>query len=232
MARGSGRRRRAVEQMRARLLRSGWPRYIAFSALLVGGAAGFLTSVGLLELDLTDMAIRYPIAASVAYGVFLLALRAFVWLARHRIDPEFPDLEDAVDIVDVVSDVVSSHSSTPGFDASSGGGLDLPVPDADEGIVILIPILVLVALGVAVFWSIALAPTLVAELFVDAFIVSAVARRFARNDPGGWLDTALRRTWKPFLAVLVLLTLAGFLTHLVAPGAESIGDVLALIRWA
>lgn len=75
-------RKRAIERVRRRLLRGGWPRLFMSFLLILTGGAGFLVSSALLHLGVEQMAVRYPLAVLAAYSVFLLLLR--LWLALQR----------------------------------------------------------------------------------------------------------------------------------------------------
>lgn len=81
----AGRRARAVERVRARLMKRSSPRLQMIALLMVTGGVGFGAAVVMLELGLRSMAVRYPLALLIAYGAFLLLLR--LWLrsvARRR----------------------------------------------------------------------------------------------------------------------------------------------------
>ncbi|HEX8495071.1 MAG TPA: hypothetical protein VF658_19685 [Pyrinomonadaceae bacterium] len=74
-------RERAIELIEQRLLRKGKPRLQMTLILTLTGAAGFLISFALLHIGITWMWLRYPIAILLAYCVFLLLLR--FWLFSH-----------------------------------------------------------------------------------------------------------------------------------------------------
>ena len=69
-------RETAIARLRARLLRLEQPRLLMALIVAMTGAAGFLTSAGLLQLGLRRMWLRYGLALVTAYLCFLL----FVWL--------------------------------------------------------------------------------------------------------------------------------------------------------
>jgi hypothetical protein len=71
-------------------------------------------------------------------------------------------------------------------------------------------------------WS---APVLFAELLVDGVLAAGLYRRLRRAPGRHWLETALRRTWLPFLLTAVLAALAGWGLAVYAPGATTLGEV-------
>ena len=62
----------AIQRMRARLLREGFPRVQMFILVSLTGLAGFGASVAMLAAGIDAMALRYLLAMGVAYIVFLL----------------------------------------------------------------------------------------------------------------------------------------------------------------
>lgn len=118
-----GDRERAVERVRRRLVRGGWPRLLVSFLLALTGAAGFLVSTVLLHLGVTMMAVRYPLAVLSAYCVFLLLLR--LWLALRRTDGS--DADWILDTGDAIPHFIDAGVSAGGDAAASatfGGGAD------------------------------------------------------------------------------------------------------------
>jgi hypothetical protein len=98
--------------------------------------------------------------------------------------------------------------------------------DADDlWPVILAAVLALGAI-VAVGFVVVSAPTLLAEVALDAGLMSTVYRRLRRQDAGHWSGAVLRRTWLPALAVVLITAGAGYALQLAAPEARSIGGVI------
>ena len=98
--------------------------------------------------------------------------------------------------------------------------------DADDlWPVILAAVLALGAI-VAVGFVVFSAPTLLAEVVLDAGLMSTVYRRLRRQDAGHWTGAVFRRTWLPALAVILFTAGAGFALQLAAPEARSIGGVI------
>jgi hypothetical protein len=237
-------RSHAILRIKRRLELDGFPRMQM--SLIVGltGAAGLLFSFILLQLGVTHMALRYPLALLLAYGVFLVLL--WLWLRTQA--------EDYLDIPDFSgSGSGGSGDCTPAFEGGGGnfggggasGSFDGPtsftpvesdasplseaagaVGDADE---LAIPLLVVVfALGLALasLYVVYAAPMLFAELLVDGALTYALYRRVKAADAPHWLGSAVRRTALPFVLTGVFVAAAGAAMAAYAPGAQSIGQVV------
>ena len=188
--------------------------------LMLVGAGGFAVSFALLHLGLKEMWLRYPIAVISGYAIFLALLRGWVGMEKKRFNPSTPDVGSAFE------ERRSTYSYYGRRDHSWFDWLDIPTVDFDEGCLVVLLIGVLFALiGVLVF-VIASATSLVAEVFLDAFIVTVLYRRLRIAAREHWLGTAVRRTWFPALLTAALLSLAGWCLETATPGAHSIGPAL------
>ncbi len=203
------------------------PRVQMMLLLAATGAAGFLASYGLLQLGVDRMALRYPLAAGVAYLMFFLLLRLWLALPRDSDEYSMDGLDLAVDVADVSLDVMSFGSSPPMpvTKASSGPSLDLGVPDLDEGIFLVVLAAVAAVVLGAVIYVIYLAPLLLAEVLVDGVLLVAFYKRLKGPQPEHWALCAVRRTWLPAIIVAVTFFFAGVVFQNLAPEARSIGGV-------
>ncbi len=109
-------REELIEKTKERLLRHGLPRLEMSILVALTGAAGFLSSYTLLQLGMNSMAVRYPIAVAIAYGVFLLLLRVWLYIQRHG----WTEVIDSGDLVDVAGAALDGAGETA--EAFSGGG--------------------------------------------------------------------------------------------------------------
>jgi hypothetical protein len=230
------------------------PRTQLLIVMLLAGGAAFLTSVLLLwsPADVFEgMAVRYPAAALCGYLAFIALIR--VWIALHRpaadSDSGFDPLPDALDVVDAMSSVRLPRESTPAFGGgrSGGGGasgdwsggrvhssagsrgswgIDL---DLDGGFWLVLAGAVAAAGLVAIGYVIYMAPVLLAEVALDAAIISVLYRRLRRDEQGYWLTTVISNTWIPALVLVVFAFAAGFALQQVAPEARSIGGVVQAV---
>jgi len=109
--------------------------------------------------------------------------------------------------------------------AKSAAGDATSILDLDEFLVIL-AIIAAVGASIAVsLYLIASAPILFAEVLLDGALCAGLYRRLRRSERRHWLESAVRRTWIPVLAVMVSFALAGLAIQHYAPEAKSIGDV-------
>jgi hypothetical protein len=240
-------RSHAVLRVKRRLEHDGFPRIQM--GLIVGltGAAGLLFSFILLQLGVTHMALRYPLALLLAYGVFLVLLWLWLWLRTKA--------EDYVDMPDpsgLVPD--GSGNCTPAFEGGGGnfggggasGSFDGPASSspvdsdasplseaasavgdgADELAIPLLVVAFALGLALASLYVVYVAPILFAELLVDGALSYALYRRIKTADSPHWLESALRRTALPFLLTGVFVAAAGAAMAAHAPGAQSIGQVI------
>lgn len=235
-----------------RLAKEESPRLAMLVILSAAGLSGFLASYGLLQAGMQSMGLRYPIAAVAGYAVFLVGIR--VWLAVRRKDL-WPDLPDAVDpgvsaggdwapVEPTVSfgggggfsgggaggsiDPVGGSGSLPELCASPDiGGLEAAA-DLDElGVVVLVIVAVAFVIAglVGTISVIVAAPSLLAEVLVDAVIAGTAYRHLRHLTKGHWIRGTVGRTWKSVAALVVTLSIAGILLQSLGTGVDSIGDV-------
>jgi hypothetical protein len=214
-----------IHRARKSLEEHAWPRLQMFLIVSLTGAAGFLASWCMLRLGFDTMWMRYATAMCVAYAAFLMLL--WLWLRTSA---------DLVDVADVALDL-----DVPGALQHHGGGDDNMLGDAlgaagdaDELAIPLAVLLLLAGLALALFVTcfsvISSAPLLLAELMVDGALSAGLYRRLRGADSRHWLETALRRTVKPFVATTVLVAACGWGLGLLVPHAHSLGEVLAQSR--
>lgn len=196
--------------------------------VLATGFAGFLASYVMLRIGVESMALRYPLAVAVAYVAFLGLL--WCWLRLRGTE------EDAIDVMDASTPSSSSRSDDGGwsdaggadFDAGSGDGLDLgDAGSLDEGLFVVVVLVVLFGVFVLVASLVWSAPILFAEILLDAALAAGLYRRLRRASSTHWLESAVSRTWKYFVGFAVILAIAGFAMQAYAPEAVSVGGVLA-----
>jgi len=226
-------RRRLFGRVRRFLALRRSPRMVLTSILVLTALAGFLASIGMLKLGLSAMWLRYPLAVLAAWGFFLILVRMWAESEREslRVDEELAALGSGN----------SEFDGKPGRSVLRDGERRsrwwdwLDVPDvsgfADDLGGCLVALVVLVALGAllgafaALGGLIAQAEVLLAEVLLDAVLISALSKRRKHLEPRWWLDGVLRQTAGPVLWTMAFLMAAGFLMGHFAPGADSVGDV-------
>jgi hypothetical protein len=237
-----------VDAARERLLREDSPRAQMLVILLLSGAAAFLASVAMLSAGIERMAWRYPLALLVGYAAFLLLIRAWIAWKRRALHAD-PNLADVPLPSADHSDAALPNLFRGGRSGGGGGGAawDQPPPtfaaappaptavskifdgasaDFDDGAVLVI--LAALALGgaLAISYIVYAAPALLAEVAVDAALVTTVYRRLRERDAPHWALSVVRRTWLPVLGLAALLMAGGFALQRAVPSARSIGHVL------
>lgn len=231
-------RQREVARIRRMLLRLQSPRLHMGAIVALTGLAGFLCSATLLHAGMGAMWQRYPTAVLAAYIVFLLLV--WVWLRLRGDGGDGLDLPDGGD--------AHAPSGWHGGGGRSGGGgasasfdtdaspteletltLGDAVPDgfdADDGIFVAIAIAIAAAAALGAVWLVWAAPTLFAEILLDATLSAGLYRRLRHLQAEHWLVTAVRRTCWPFLLTAIVVAAVGALVQALVPGADSIGDLL------
>ena len=97
---------------------------------------------------------------------------------------------------------------------------------ADEFAIPFAVLLVLVGMALASCYVVWIAPVLFAELVVDGTLSLLLYRRLRKQPDRHWLESALRRTWLPFLLTAVFFALVAMAMGRVAPGARSLGEAV------
>ncbi len=221
--------------------------------VLGAGTAGFLLSAGLLSLGVGSMALRYTLAACAGYLAFLLGIK--IWLTRRlgQAQRERSRWLDHIDPSGLAPDSAPAEPSFTfgggGEFSGSGAGSSINAPspvspmepadsdsidlidvvDLDESLaVIVVPIVLLGFVFAGLFGSFAIvlgAPSLLAEVLLDGIIAAWAYRHLRQLSPQHWLAGVVRRSWKPFAAILVSLAIGGYALQALVPGVRSIGDL-------
>jgi hypothetical protein len=222
-----------VADVRTRFIAQRNPRLQILLIVAASGGVAFLASMGLLRAGLTHMGVRYPIAALVGYAAFLALIR--IWIAWQRRSLDLP--LDGLDVGPARgagggSDWFGGGRSGGGgggghWDGSSHGvesGIDAGFNVDEAWPLVLAAVFALggvLALGYVVY----AAPVLLAEVALDAALVTTLYRKLRREDTRSWVESAFRGTWLAALTVVAMLTCAGIAIQWFLPEAESIGDV-------
>jgi hypothetical protein len=179
----------------------------------------------MLHLGVPHMWIRYPVAVLGAYGVFLLLIRGWVEIERAKFDSRAVKFSDEIRIAGGYPDEWRRESGqgSSWFDWLDVSNIDFGF---DEGCLPLILFGVVFGLIAAVCVTVINAPALLAEVFVDAFLVSIMYRKLRIAAKAHWLGTAIRRTWRTALFVATLLMIGGVCLEMLAPGSRSIGPAI------
>ncbi len=214
------------------------PRTMLSLILLATGGAGFAASFTMLRCGVDSMAFRYPLAVLLAWGVFLLLVRA--WAAQEaahfREDEHLGDFEFTPEnFKKPVRENGPLAERKQKRDRDRGWGwldwLDLGdlFSGELEGFLFGIAAIVVLAAFVGAIATLAgligEAEVLIAELFLDAVLLSAFSKRLSRLKPQWWVAGVLRQTIWPVLLTACTLMFAGVFLKGIVPEAKSIGGV-------
>jgi hypothetical protein len=201
-----------LRRLERHLLRTSYPRIQVFLLVLLTGAVGLLTSTVLLHLQVRIMALRYVVSVAGAYGAFLVFVSLWILSQQRRwkgiVRSGGPRRAN-------VREVEARSVKEGSFDAIDW--LDL---DTD-----LLPMVLVVAgiLSIAFFvWYlisvIALAPELLAEVFLDG-VLSAALSPIATNRTWTLDQDGIRSDeGSVFVGTVVLCICRGLVTTLRARG--------------
>ena len=191
--------------------------------VMVAGVGGFVISYFLLHHGFGKMFFRYPVAVCGGYVIFLGQLRIWVEIERGFFNPA------EVVISRVPSD---DEMKPPGTVPREIGGSWLNWLDAmadPEGCLVVLIIGLIVAAASLVVSFIMAGPELLAEVFLDAVVVTMFYRHLKTAAREHWLGTAVRRTWISALLTAVALAMLGGMLDMAAPNCHSIGPAMKAI---
>lgn len=174
------------------------------------------------------MWVRYPITVLLSYAVMLGLIRLWVEVEWSRFDPGGEEVSYSA-----IENDEPGNFSPPRGGRSWLDWIDLPHVDIfewDEGCLPAILGVIALVLAFLFLVTIAGAPALLAEVFLDTFLAAALYRRLRIAQKEHWLGTALRKTWRSALITAVALMIGGWILEEMAPGSRSIGKAIEQIR--
>lgn len=180
-----------------------------------------------------SLALRYAVTLGVGYLGYLGLLR---WWAQRLVEGR-TDID--LDIPDVISGTSNPSTCAETADASAVGdiasGALEAAAGADEGAVIVVPVLAIFLVGIALAtgagalallyfgWDALLA---VAVEIAFSYVSARAAVRVARE---GWLTVAVKLTWKPLLGALLCAVLLGAVIDRFMPQVNSLPQAMRLL---
>ena len=225
------------------------------------GSITLLVTWGVSHLQMAagveSLALRYLVSLGAGYLAYLCVVRLWASWLLGRGDGS-ADLADMANAIDWPAGGGPACMPLP----SSGGGGDFAgagasgdfagtgdgllgdvaggafeaAASADDGAVVVVPVVAIFLIGVALLfgvgalallyfgWEVLL--TVAVEL---AFSVST-ARAFVGVEREGWLSAVVRLTWKPLLGAVVCAVLLGATIDHFVPQAQSLPEALHLLR--
>ncbi len=206
--------------------------------LLIGSATLLLmwgVSSLVMHFGTQSLALRYLFTLGVGYGAYLLILR---WWAqrlaegRTHVDVDIPDI-----LPDGGTDTGYAglaNADGTGLGDLAGGALEA-AGSADEGAVIVVPVIAIFLIGIAIVFGagwlamlyfgsdVLLAVTLEVAF---SYVSARAAVRLARE---GWLPAAVRLTWKPLLGAVVCAVLLGVAIDHFMPQVNSLPGAVRML---
>lgn len=212
-----------------------------------------------MVLGSDSLALRYGLTLGVGYLIYLLALR--IWASALLRRDVSLDAGGDLPVPDIGSSIEVPRVSLPDFSAGGGGdfagggasgdfsdlaggvadagdvasgALDVAA-GADEGAVVVVPVVVVFLIGAAVLFG---AGSLLLLYFgSEALLAVAVelafgyvtARTAVRVVREGWLSAVVRLTWKPLLGALFCAVALGALIDTFIPQARSLPQAVKLM---
>lgn len=180
-----------------------------------------------------SLALRYAVTLGVGYLGYLGLLR---WWAQRLVEGR-TDID--LDVPDVISGTSNPSTCVEAANASAvrdiaGGALEAAA-GADEGAVIVVPVLAIFLVGIALVtgagalallyfgWDALLA---VAVEIAFSYVSARAAVRVARE---GWLTVAVKLTWKPLLGALLCAVLLGAVIDRFMPQVNSLPQAVRVL---
>jgi hypothetical protein len=233
-----------------------------FIGSMVLGVMG-LTSYFQMQMSAGSLALRYLVTLGVGYLAYLLVLRLWAGALVGRsggnfdigIDLSTPGPGRSPDADAGGFDLPGLQSGNGGDFGGAGasgdfsGAADAGGPlgelasgaievaaSADEGAVVVVPVVAVFLLGCAIIFGVGSLGMLyfgwealltVAVEIAFSYVSARTAIRVVRE---GWLSAAVRLTWKPLLGAVVCAVLLGAAIDYFMPAAHSLPQAIKLIR--
>ena len=128
---------------------------------------------------------------------------------------------------DAVSEPVRSSVASVGRGGSWGKSIGLDIDLGDEGIaivLIVLGLLLLVIFGAGAYLVYA-APEILAEAAFEALLAAGLINASRKITRKGWIGSVLRATWIPFLLVVLMTGIFGWVAETYFPDATRLADI-------
>ncbi|XDD45281.1 hypothetical protein AB3N60_11190 [Leptospira sp. WS39.C2] len=207
-----------VDQIKAILLKKGNPRFQMFVILSVTFICATITSFVLLNLGISLMYIRYPIAIFSGYLSFFLFLRIWVFFAFKGMNLH-PD--ESYNLLRIDTNKINSNSEMN----ISSAPYDFLFDHEQAFLIILFLILtlsILIIFGYVIFIS----PIFLSEIVFESIALTFVYKKIKNYQSIGWYGVIIKNTIIPFLILLAIFTFIAFLIQSALPEIKSMGDLI------
>ena len=220
-------RLRARAALEAYFRERSFPRLTLGLLVTVAGFAGFLISHYLLYHGFQKMWQRYPLAVITGYIVFLIQLRLWVEIERSRYNPNEVIITTDTPVEKVEMTILDRYQRG---DHSWIDWLDYTGLDFSEGCFVGCLFLIVIGLLSSAITTLVsffiTGPGFLAEVFLDAVVVTVFYRHLKTAAKEHWLGTAVKGTWRSVLLTAASLSLIGAGLDVLAPNSHSIGPAL------
>jgi len=128
---------------------------------------------------------------------------------------------------DAASEPVRSSVASVGRGGSFGKSIGLDIDLGDDGIVIVLIVLgllLLVIFGAGAYLVYA-APEILAEAAFEALLAAGLINASRKITRRGWIGSVLKATWIPFLLVVLMTGIFGWVAEAYFPDAARLGDI-------
>jgi hypothetical protein len=116
-----------------------------------------------------------------------------------------------------------SSDSVAGRPGAGSGGFDFDL--GDEGIVLIALALLLLAIFGAGAYLVYAAPEILSEAAFQALLAAGLIKASKKMDRPGWMGSVLKATWVPFVIVLVMTGILGWVAQTHYPHATRLADI-------
>jgi hypothetical protein len=238
-------RNNQLAKWRTIINRDSYPRLEMFLLVSFTGMAAFLTSFSLFHFGFNTIWLRYLVSMGVAYIVFMGLLG--IWLAwkTNRATTNLDGLEDLSDLtlMSTSNHSASFHGGGGSFDGGgASGNYDSgesagfvgealgAAAQAEEAAIPLIVvgalIFALLSIFIFTFSLVSSAPILFSELLVDGMLSASLYNRLKGVDSHHWLESAIKRTFWPFVFFTLTFIIVGWTMQHFMPEVNSLGEVI------
>ncbi|TGM62921.1 hypothetical protein EHQ96_18365 [Leptospira levettii] len=207
-----------LEQIKAILLKKGNPRFQMFVILSATFICATISSFILLNLGISLMHIRYPLAIFSGYLSFFLFLRIWVFFAFKGMNLH-PD--ESFNLLRIDTNKMNSSSELN----ISSAPYDFLFDHEQAFLIILFLILtlsILLIFGYIIFIS----PIFLSEIVFESFALTFVYKKIKNYQSIGWYGVVIKNTIIPFLILLSIFTFIAFIIQSAFPEIKSMSDLI------
>ncbi|XDD45342.1 hypothetical protein AB3N60_11500 [Leptospira sp. WS39.C2] len=207
-----------LNQIKAILLKNGNPRFQMFLILSASFICATITSIVLLNLGLSLMYIRYPLAIFTGYLSFFLFLRIWVIFAFKGMNLH-PD--ESYNLLRIDSNKINRSSNI-----NSPSKLYDFLFDYEQVFLIIFILIITFSIFIIFAYVIFISPIFLSEIVFESFALTFIYKKIKNYQSIGWYGVVIKNTIIPFLFLLALITFIAFATQSAFPEIKSMGHLI------